>query len=81
MSPKGDKVEVDQENAHEEVVFEAVEVTFDEIAVRAYEIHVSDAGGGEVENWLRAEKELEEERRLEQKLSSEQTEPDEQTTE
>jgi hypothetical protein len=34
------------------------EVTFEEVAVRAYEIHISGVGGHEVENWLRAEKEL-----------------------
>ena len=35
------------------------EATHDEIAVRAYEIHESGDGGDELENWLRAERELE----------------------
>ena len=35
------------------------EATHDEIAVRAYEIHESGEGGDELENWLRAERELE----------------------
>ena len=35
------------------------EPTQDEIAVRAYEIHESGEGGDELENWLRAERELE----------------------
>jgi hypothetical protein len=30
----------------------------DEIAERAYEIHVSGDGGDELDNWLRAEREL-----------------------
>jgi hypothetical protein len=34
------------------------EATHDEIAVRAYEIHESGDGGDELENWLRAEREL-----------------------
>jgi hypothetical protein len=34
------------------------EPTQDEIAVRAYEIHESGDGGDELENWLRAEREL-----------------------
>jgi hypothetical protein len=34
------------------------ELTYDEIARRAYEIHESDAGGDELENWFRAEHEL-----------------------
>ena len=34
------------------------EPTQDEIAVRAYEIHESGEGGDELENWLRAEREL-----------------------
>ncbi len=34
------------------------EISRDEIARRAYEIHTSGAGGDEVENWLRAEREL-----------------------
>ncbi len=33
-------------------------VTFEEIAARAYEIHLSGSGGDELENWLRAEDEL-----------------------
>lgn len=34
------------------------EATFEEIEARAYEIHLSGAGGDDVENWLRAEQEL-----------------------
>ena len=34
------------------------EATHDEISVRAYEIHESGEGGDELENWLRAEREL-----------------------
>ena len=34
------------------------EATHDEIAVRAYEIHESGEGGDELENGLRAEREL-----------------------
>ena len=34
------------------------EPTQEEIAVRAYEIHESGEGGDELENWLRAEREL-----------------------
>jgi len=34
------------------------EPTQDEIAVRAYEIHESGDGGDELDNWLRAEREL-----------------------
>jgi hypothetical protein len=34
------------------------EPTYEEIAVRAYEIHESGEGGDELENWLRAEREL-----------------------
>lgn len=34
------------------------EPTHDEIAVRAYEIHESAEAGDELENWLRAEREL-----------------------
>jgi hypothetical protein len=34
------------------------EITFEEIAARAYEIHVSGSGGDDVENWLQAETEL-----------------------
>ena len=33
-------------------------VTHDEIAERAYFIHLTDGVGDEVENWLRAESEL-----------------------
>jgi hypothetical protein len=32
--------------------------TYDEIATRAYFIHLEGTGGGELENWLRAEGEL-----------------------
>jgi hypothetical protein len=39
-------------------------VTHDEIAARAYEIHLSEEGGDELENWLRAERELIAEREL-----------------
>jgi hypothetical protein len=35
-----------------------VEVTYEMIARRAYEIHLSGTGGGELDNWLRAEREL-----------------------
>jgi hypothetical protein len=38
------------------------ELTQDEIAVRAYEIHESGEGGDELDNWLRAERELEADR-------------------
>ena len=34
------------------------EPTQEQIAVRAYEIHESGEGGDELENWLRAEREL-----------------------
>lgn len=34
------------------------EVTQEQIAQRAYEIHLSGTGGGELDNWLRAEREL-----------------------
>ena len=34
------------------------EVTHDMVAKRAYEIYLSGNGGGELENWLRAEREL-----------------------
>ncbi len=34
------------------------EITHAEIAVRAYEIHLSGAGGSEQDNWHRAEREL-----------------------
>lgn len=32
--------------------------TYDEVATRAYFIHLEGAGAGELENWLRAEREL-----------------------
>lgn len=70
MSAKGDKVKLDKENARDEVTFERIEVTSEEIAIRAYEIHVSGAGGDAVENWLRAEKELTTRPRSEQKLEA-----------
>lgn len=35
-----------------------IEITYTQIAVRAYEIWQSGQGGSELENWLRAEKEL-----------------------
>ena len=38
------------------------ELTQEEIAVRAYEIHESGEGGDELDNWLRAERELEADR-------------------
>ena len=34
------------------------EASHDQIAKRAYEISISGSGGSEVENWLRAEREL-----------------------
>ncbi len=34
------------------------EITHDQIARRAYEISISGSGGSEVDNWLRAEREL-----------------------
>jgi hypothetical protein len=34
------------------------EPTHDQIAERAYLIHVTEAGGDEIEHWLRAEREL-----------------------
>ena len=34
------------------------EVTYDQIAARAYEIYQSGQGGSEQENWFRAEREL-----------------------
>ena len=33
-------------------------VTYDMIAVRAYEIHASGQGGSEFDNWIRAEREI-----------------------
>lgn len=32
--------------------------TYDEVAMRAYFIHLEGTGAGELENWLRAEREL-----------------------
>jgi len=34
------------------------QVTFEQISIRAYEIHMAGDAGGDTENWLRAEKEL-----------------------
>ena len=34
------------------------EITHEQIALRAYEIHLSGQGGSETDNWLRAEREL-----------------------
>jgi hypothetical protein len=34
------------------------EVTHEQISRRAYEIHLSGEGGSEMDNWLRAEREL-----------------------
>ena len=34
------------------------ELTHEQIALRAYEIHLSGQGGSETDNWLRAEREL-----------------------
>jgi hypothetical protein len=34
------------------------QVTQEQIAKRAYEIHISGKGGSELDNWLRAEREL-----------------------
>ena len=34
------------------------EISHEQIAKRAYEISISGSGGSEVENWLRAEREL-----------------------
>jgi hypothetical protein len=39
-----------------------VEVAFDEIAARAYEIHISGMGGDADDNWIRAEQQLRAER-------------------
>ena len=55
MSPRGSK-----KAQLEEVP--APEPSHDEIALRAYEIHESGAGGDAIENWLRAERELAEAR-------------------
>lgn len=35
-----------------------LEVTFERIQVRAYEIYCSGQGGGELDHWLQAEREL-----------------------
>lgn len=48
------------------------EITSDEIAMRAYAIHLSGSGGDELENWLRAERELLAELNPEQELEDEQ---------
>lgn len=34
------------------------QLTFDQISVRAYEIHIAGEGGDDVDDWLRAEREL-----------------------
>jgi hypothetical protein len=34
------------------------QISRDQIAKRAYEIHLSGSGGSETDNWLRAEREL-----------------------
>lgn len=34
------------------------QITHEQIAVRAYEIHISGCGGSEFDNWCRAEREL-----------------------
>jgi hypothetical protein len=64
MPKKVETVEVTDEGADapEELILVAAEVTPDEIAVRAYHIHLSGSGGDELENWVRAERELEAER-------------------
>jgi hypothetical protein len=49
MSPRKAKVVEEEPKA---------EPTYDEIALRAYEIHESADGSDELENWLRAEREL-----------------------
>jgi len=49
------KAKKKQGDAHDSIGSEPV---FEEIAARAYEIHLSGAGGDDVENWLRAEREL-----------------------
>ncbi len=53
MSPRVRKVKAvaEEENPRREV-------TYEEIAARAYEIHCSGLGGNDVENWIRAEEEL-----------------------
>jgi len=45
------KVAVARDDAHGEL-------TSEEIAVRAYELHLSGSGGGALDDWLRAEEEL-----------------------
>ncbi len=66
MSAKtGTKVVVEQEAADGEI-------TSAEIAARAYAIHLSGSGGDELENWLRAERELLAESHSEQELELEQ---------
>jgi len=49
MSPRKKAVEVEEEPRPEP--------SYDEIALRAYEIHESE-GGDDLENWFRAEQEL-----------------------
>ena len=49
MSPRASKTKAEEETKPEP--------TYDEIAVRAYEIHESE-GGDELENWFRAEQEV-----------------------
>ncbi len=39
-------------------VAKKLEITHDQIARRAYEIHLSGSGGSESDNWHRAEREL-----------------------
>jgi hypothetical protein len=51
------------EEPFEELALLEIEVNGEEIAIRAYEIHLSGPGGDHVENWLRAEQELVAERR------------------
>ena len=48
MSPRKTKAETEAKP----------EPTHEEIELRAYEIHESGEGGDELENWLRAEREL-----------------------
>jgi hypothetical protein len=64
MSAKvGTKVVDEQEDARGEI-------TFEEIAARAYEIHVSGTGGDQVEDWLRAERELIAEQHADEELGA-----------
>jgi hypothetical protein len=49
---------VQTEETVEAAVEEVTPHTHDEIAARAYEIHLSGEGGDELENWLRAEREV-----------------------